>query len=467
MNKYICLNCNKEYTSRKKNSKFCSIECKHQYNRVEYNCDYCGVPMIVYRNKYEKLLNGERKGIYCSKDCHDKSQITKIEKTCECCNKKFFVSKCCEDTQKYCSQDCYQKVKAKKIKLEEKTCPVCNNKFNTYHHNQIFCSKECCGISGRNRKVCICENCGKEFERIVSEVDKNKTHYCSNECRIEGIRWSVSDISILRENYRKVKTKEIQKMLSKYYSLKAIRSRAKDYGFSKTRLWTKDEENIVINNYEHVSLSNMMKLLPNRTLPSIMHKAREYNLLSNSYLKNTYSKNDIKFLTNNYLQLSNEELAHILNRTPNAIAQKLLNLSLYRPLEIKKDGYKGLTQFMRSRLSIWKDEVRKQFNYTCALSGSRSNIVVHHCHGFNLLFEETIDALDFPILDNFCDYTDEQLFMFVDTFLKLQEYHNAYVCISENIHKLFHTEYGYGDNTIEQWEEFKQRYRNNEFMKIA
>lgn len=29
---YICLNCNKEYTSRKKNSKFCSIECKHQYN---------------------------------------------------------------------------------------------------------------------------------------------------------------------------------------------------------------------------------------------------------------------------------------------------------------------------------------------------------------------------------------------------------------------------------------------------
>lgn len=32
MAKYICLNCNKEYISRKKNSKFCSIECKHQYN---------------------------------------------------------------------------------------------------------------------------------------------------------------------------------------------------------------------------------------------------------------------------------------------------------------------------------------------------------------------------------------------------------------------------------------------------
>lgn len=42
MAKYICLNCSKEYTSSKKSSKFCSLECKHQYNRIDYNCDYCG-----------------------------------------------------------------------------------------------------------------------------------------------------------------------------------------------------------------------------------------------------------------------------------------------------------------------------------------------------------------------------------------------------------------------------------------
>ena len=83
MAKYICLNCNKEYTSRKKNSKFCSIECKHQYNQINYNCDYCGKHIVVYRNKYEKLLSGERKGIYCSKECADKAHTHRVTNICK------------------------------------------------------------------------------------------------------------------------------------------------------------------------------------------------------------------------------------------------------------------------------------------------------------------------------------------------------------------------------------------------
>lgn len=51
MPKYICLNCKKEYTSRKKTSKFCSVECRHEYNQIHYNCDCCGKPMIIYRSR--------------------------------------------------------------------------------------------------------------------------------------------------------------------------------------------------------------------------------------------------------------------------------------------------------------------------------------------------------------------------------------------------------------------------------
>ena len=165
--------------------------------------------------------------------------------------------------------------------------------------------------------------------------------------------------------------------------------------------------------------------------------------------------------------MSDYELAEKLNRTESGISQKLHHLSLYRPIEIKKDGYKDLSNFMRSRLILWKEEVRKNNNYTCCLSGKRSNIVVHHCRSFNLLFDETLEILDFPEYDIFNQYTDEQLLLFVKTFLNLQEFYHAYVCITEEIHKLFHKEYGYGDNTEEQWNDFTNKYENGYYKNIA
>lgn len=116
---------------------------------------------------------------------------------------------------------------------------------------------------------------------------------------------------------------------------------------------------------------------------------------------------------------------------------------------------------------MWSKEVREYYNYTCCLTGSRSNIVVHHCRGFSLLFDETIELLNFEIKDDFIEYTDEELITFTNKFLEIQEYYNAYVCITESIHKLFHKIYGYGDNTVEQWNEFVSDYKNNKYKNVA
>lgn len=465
--KYICKCCGKEYISYKEKSNYCSKNCRIKDNTFFHKCEYCGKKIRVTKSIHEKYISGIKKHLYCSKECTDKAHTKKIKKVCIECGKEYLVGNCFSDIQKYCSRECYEKHRGKMLKLQEKTCPICNKIFYTYHSNQIYCSKQCRGISDRDRIICKCETCGEYFERIKSEVIKNKHHYCSNACRYESIRWNVYDISILRDNYRKIKTSEIQKMLSKNYSIKAIQRKAKDFGFAKSRLWSENEEQIVLDNYEKITLNELSNLLPDRTIPSIMHKAREFNLLSHFYKNNVYSPDEIKFLKDNYLNMSNYELSQKINRTENAIAQKLRHLELYRPNEIKKDGYKNLINFMRARLYVWKNEVRKESNYTCCLSGKHSNIIVHHCRSFNLLFDEVIEILNFPEHKNFEEYSDDELLLFSKTFLDLQEYYNAYVCITEDIHKLFHREYGYGDNTEEQWKEFVNKYKNNCYKNIA
>lgn len=469
MGKYICLNCNKEYTSRKKNSKFCSLECKHSYSRFDYNCDYCEKPMIIYRNKYEKLLSGQKKGIYCSKECCDKAHTTKEINVCLNCGKEYLIGKAFADIQKFCSRECFDEYRKNNSKKHEVICKQCGKPFITSRDNQMFCSKECSSKSQRNRIECTCKNCGIKFERIKSEVDKNKNHYCSVECRLADIKWNQHDLNILRQYYNKIENKEIQKMLSKNWSITAIRAKSQILGLGSDRKWSKQEEKILIENYPIKSINEVLDLLPNRTIASILHKAREYGIMSKFWNDRKYTDKDLEFLKSNYLNMTDKELALQVsgNHSPDAIHQKLCLMGLYRPYEIKKDGYINLNRFVRERLTMWKKEVREYCNYTCCLSGSRSNIVVHHCRGFNLLFDETMDILNFPMKENFTDYSDEELLLFVDKFLEIQDYYNAYVCITEDIHKLFHKEYEYGDNTEEQWEEFVIKYKNGNYKLSA
>ena len=145
-----------------------------------------------------------------------------------------------------------------------------------------------------------------------------------------------------------------------------------------------------------------------------------------------------------------------MNRSPQGIAEHLLVLNLHRPTEI--DNYKTLKKYVICRLTPWRDKVRELNNYTCFLTGVKTNIIVHHIRGFNLLFYETIENLNFPTYDDISEYSQNQLDEFLNEFLEVQESYNSYICINEDIHRKFHKEYGYGDNTEEQWNEFVNKY---------
>lgn len=460
--KFICKKCGKEYYSYKENSNFCSKECKIEYrNSIKYDCDYCGKEFITTESVLNSLKSGKHKNLFCSRECANKFMNKSVEKICEECGKSYKISNAFKDIQKYCSRECYENHRGAKISLLKKICPICKKTFTTYHKPQIYCSKECRGISDRNRKECTCDYCGKTFERIVSEVDKNKKHYCSNACRMNAMYWNKKDIDTLREYYGKVSKEEIIKLIPNW-NYSAIRSKAQWLGLTKSREWSDGEVKLLLILYPSVPMSEVLLSLPKRTMPAILGKARKLGLLSYFYINNVYSEEDENYLRDNYLAKSNEELAERLNTTPNGIAQHLYHLNLHRPLE--KHNYGNLNNYMRARLTTWKQKYREDCNYTCEVTGSRSNIIVHHIRSFNILMLETIEQLNFPLYEDLDDYTREQLDIFVNTFLSIQEYYGEYICITENVHTKFHTLYGYGNNTKEQWEEF---LKNNYNMKKA
>lgn len=374
---------------------------------------------------------------------------------CKNCNKEF---KDYSQVTKFCSRKCYEEHKQANRKTKIIICPICKKEFLQVRPEQIFCSNECKHKSTEDKVECVCDCCGKIFERKRSEVDKNQRHYCSNKCRMTGMFWSEEDTTILISNFGKLTYKEMSEnnIFSTYRSIDEIKRRAVYVGITSSPDWSDEEIEILKNNYSKVSMNELLEMLPKRTRTSILSKARSYDLKSKYYLSRLYTNDELEYLKNNYLLKSNEELGRELNRTSLGIAQRLLILDLHRPTEI--DNYKTLKKYIRCRLTPWRDRVRELNNYTCSLTGIRTNIIVHHIRGFNLLLYEAIENLDFPIYEDISKYSQSQLDELLNEFLEIQESYHSYICINEDIHRKFHKEYGYGNNTEEQWNEFVNKY---------
>lgn len=376
--------------------------------------------------------------------------------TCKFCGKEY------EDyfkDSKYCSKECYKNYRKENAKLKEKQCPVCGDWFKPHDSSTIYCSKECRGIENRNRILCYCDNCGEPFERIKSEVDKNKKHFCSKKCMYEYICWSEDDKEILKNNYGNLSYKEISELLNRDIKPHSIHRMAMELGLTENHgYWTKEEIDILIENYPKKPMIEVMNLLPNRSRTSILGQARMQKLKSYFYLNRIYTDDEVNYLKENYSVKSYEEMSIDLGRTISAIKQRMIILGLRKPTEIA--NYKNLYNYIRQRIVPWRNNIREKCNYTCAVTGNRSNIIVHHIRSFNLLLEECIEMLEFPLYDSFEMYAQEQLDEFLKSFLELQEYYGDYVCITEEVHNKFHSIYGFGDNTKEQWEEFVKNYNN-------
>ena len=127
-----------------------------------------------------------------------------------------------------------------------------------------------------------------------------------------------------------------------------------------------------------------------------------------------------------------------------------------------KGGITPLHNYLRNNIEQWKRDSMLNCNYKCIITGNKFTDI-HHLYSFHKILKETIKESKLQIYQNINDYTKKELQQLTDKCLEIHYRYPLGVCLSSEIHNLFHNLYSILDNTPEQFAEFKQRYLSGEF----
>lgn len=128
-----------------------------------------------------------------------------------------------------------------------------------------------------------------------------------------------------------------------------------------------------------------------------------------------------------------------------------------------KGGISPLHEHLRKHIYMWKKDSMNFFKCKCCLTNSQDVIVHHLFKNFSEIAEESLFELNLPIHNEINQYTGEELNLLNSKILELHYKYGLGIVINENIHKLFHSEYSYKNNTVKQFKEFITRLELGEF----
>ena len=131
-----------------------------------------------------------------------------------------------------------------------------------------------------------------------------------------------------------------------------------------------------------------------------------------------------------------------------------------------KGGITPISYYLRKHTKQWDKDVRQTYNKKCALTGIKcttTNSAVHHLYGFNMIVEQAHTINNIEVKPQVKDYTQEELQLLENYVLEWHKDTSNGILLSNEVHELFHNIYNRGDNTPQQFEQFKTRYLNHEF----
>lgn len=119
---------------------------------------------------------------------------------------------------------------------------------------------------------------------------------------------------------------------------------------------------------------------------------------------------------------------------------------------------KHLRKFIKK--SQWQYDSYDSTKSKCFITGKygtkKNKIHLHHLYGFNTIVRETMENLNLDFRENIGLYSNEEVDAIEKMCLELHYKYGLGVPLLEDLHREFHSLYGVGDNTPEQFEEFKK-----------
>ena len=238
-------------------------------------------------------------------------------------------------------------------------------------------------------------------KRLFTLMSKNNIHR-------ENYYWEESEINFLKECSKNGMTIiEIYDAFNRKYSITAIQCKMGKLNLLKKITWTDEEIEILKNYYSKVSIDQVCDMIPNHNRKSIIERACELGI------KSIYSVD--------------------------------------KPIQISR-----LHDYIRGNNSYWINASIKNCNNKCIITGD-DEFEIHHVYSVNKMILEALEYCDIPNSPSIVLSTDDKKRV-LNVFQSIQNSHPLGVCIHPDIHKAFHKEYGYGDNTEAQWDIFISRY---------
>lgn len=156
-----CLECWKEYKTRRDCSKFCCFDCKVKHQRLK------DIPCLVCWKMFHPSKSTVKT---CSKTCWYKSMAL-WDRECEFCWRIFTPE---HSTNRFCSRECWR---AANTFLREIQCPICWKEFKPKNSKTICCSIRCWQIyNWRNKSEEQKQNTIKRLTNsqpeIISKVNR-------------------------------------------------------------------------------------------------------------------------------------------------------------------------------------------------------------------------------------------------------------------------------------------------------
>jgi hypothetical protein len=195
-----------------------------------------------------------------------------------------------------------------------------------------------------------------------------------------------------------------------------------------------------------------VELFPNRTRYAIIARAIKLNL--HAYVDTKYySEQEEAFILSNYQNMSDDEMANILGRSKSSIKNHRTLMGIYRT-QRGNINYENVAIYVRRHNKQWKQDSMVSCSFRCIVTGERFD-EIHHLVSLNTILNNVYTKLDIDKETFDINTLDEQhRNSFMQAVYEEQSKYPLGVCLCKDIHCQFHNQYGYGDNTIEQFEEF-------------